>query len=295
MKLFIGLISLMLVFSVSAQNQHFFTQVNSSDNDAEEDKNGGEMDLTSTDLELSYDQGVLGIGNQDQWIGIRFTNITLPENIIIDSAYIQFTVDEEESDPAISQIYGEKTFNATAFADLDNNISSRIRTDSMLYWTIPAWNTEHDATDLQKTPNLKGIVEEIIQQPLWQSGNAMSFIFEGTGTRAAEAYDGESNLAPVLHIYYKIDYTQVSELEWWDAVKIFPNPASEQLTIDLSSLHNSQQISLNVFSADGKMLKEFKSGGGSKETLSIQELETGFYFLNIADGNLTKTLRFIKK
>lgn len=261
---------------VSQSSLHFFTQVNDSNNDAEEDKDDGGIDLTSSDIELCYDPGVIGISSKDQWVGIRFTNINIPTNAIIDSAFIQFTVDETENDPAISQIYGEKSFNSTAFADLDYNISSRTRTDTNLYWTIQAWNNTGDANDLQKSPNLKPIVEEIIAQSLWQTGNAMTFIFEGSGTRTAEAYDGESQLAPVLHIYYKEDFTSVQEnLNVPQQPVFYPNPTEGILQLDFSSFSNNDLIDFELYSLDGKKVLNQSFQGGQKSYIDLSNLSSG--------------------
>ncbi|MBC8379371.1 MAG: hypothetical protein H8E62_09360 [Planctomycetes bacterium] len=53
-----------------------------------------------------------------------------------------------------------------------------------------------------KTPDLSSIVQEIVNRASWTSGNSMVFIIEGTGERTAEAYDGESGSAALLHVEY---------------------------------------------------------------------------------------------
>jgi len=63
-----------------------------------------------------------------------------------------------------------------------------------------------------RTPNLSSIVQEIVDRPGWQSGNAMAFIITGTGCRAAESYDGESGSAPLLHVEYVDSGTQVLDV-----------------------------------------------------------------------------------
>ena len=52
------------------------------------------MDITSSDLEFVAD------GNDgDQYLGMRFTNIAVPKGAYITSAYVQFTVDEDDEAP----------------------------------------------------------------------------------------------------------------------------------------------------------------------------------------------------
>jgi hypothetical protein len=53
-----------------------------------------------------------------------------------------------------------------------------------------------------RTPNLKTIVQEVIDRPGWKLGNSIAFIITGSGNRTAESYDGTSLSAPLLHIEY---------------------------------------------------------------------------------------------
>src|SRR4026207_1827147 len=65
--------------------------ISSSANDAEE-SDAGVMSLTSTDLELVAD-GALG----NQTVGLRFTPLAVPRDVVIASAAIQFAADEAQS------------------------------------------------------------------------------------------------------------------------------------------------------------------------------------------------------
>ncbi len=54
----------------------------------------------------------------------------------------------------------------------------------------------------QRTPSLVALVQEIVDRPGWVEGNGMAFIISGSGTRVAEAVDGDPAAAPLLHIEY---------------------------------------------------------------------------------------------
>jgi hypothetical protein len=54
----------------------------------------------------------------------------------------------------------------------------------------------------QRTPDLSAVVQEIVGQPGWASGNAIAIMIAGTGTRTARAFNAAG--APVLHIEYTI-------------------------------------------------------------------------------------------
>jgi hypothetical protein len=59
-----------------------------------------------------------------------------------------------------------------------------------------------EAAEAQRTPNLAAIVQELVNQPGWSSGQALVLLITGTGERVAEAYDGEVAKAPLLHVEY---------------------------------------------------------------------------------------------
>lgn len=59
-----------------------------------------------------------------------------------------------------------------------------------------------DAGDNPTTPDLKTIVQEIVDRGDWASGQSMAFIISGTGERVAESYDGVSSSAPLLSVEY---------------------------------------------------------------------------------------------
>ncbi len=122
-------------------------RVSHDDDDAEEDvegSNSGEMYLDSSDLELTED-------GSEQEIGLRFNNITIPSNAVITSAYVQFTVDETDSESTNLTIFAEDTDNSLRFNDDDDNISDRPKTTASTSWSPAAWNNVGAAGDDQKT------------------------------------------------------------------------------------------------------------------------------------------------
>jgi hypothetical protein len=153
------------------------------------------VSLDSSDLELVDDSGV-------QTVGMRFLNVTVPPGATIVNAYVQFQVDETTSVATNLRIEAHDVDNAGVFTTSSNNISSRVRTTAFQLWTPPAWNTEGAAGVAQRTPNISNVIKEIVDRPLWVSGNALVVIITGTGKRVAEAYDGVPAAAPLLHIEY---------------------------------------------------------------------------------------------
>ena len=192
-----GLLLFFVLISLRVSAQTTITsQVSNDDDDAEERVSNGEVDVNSSDLELIRD------GN-DQLVGLRFRNINVPPGETILSAYIQFAVDETDTQTTSLIIHGEDHNNAKKFKDDDDNISDRNLTTASVAWnSIPAWNTVGQAGVDQRTPDLKSIVQEIVNRSGWSPGNNMVFIISGSGQRTAEAHDGDSSKAPILTITY---------------------------------------------------------------------------------------------
>lgn len=184
--------------SAGAFSQSIDVRISSSMDDVEEEADGT-MYTTSSDLELVAD-GTRG----NQVIGLRFTNIGIPQGAAIDAAYVQFTCDETNTNTTSVRIKGHDIDNAPAFSTSANDVSNRTRTNTSSLWEPNAWNSVGAATGNERTPELKFIIQEIVDRSGWSVGNALALIIEGTGERTAEAYDGTSSSAPLLHIEYTV-------------------------------------------------------------------------------------------
>lgn len=172
-------------------------RINNASDDAEENNSSGSMYLTSSDLELVRDTA-------DQMVGMRFTEIDIPQGATINTAYVQFTVDETSSVVTSLRISGEATHDATPFSNTIYNISARTETTANVTWTPPAWNTVGAAGINQRTPELSSIIQEIVDQAGWSSGQALALLVNGTGKRVAESYNGSRTKAPLLHVEYSM-------------------------------------------------------------------------------------------
>lgn len=162
----------------------------------------GSAYLDSSDLELVDD------AETTQIVGLRFMGVELDPSTTVMRAYVQFTVDEATSDPASLNIYGEASDNAAAFSETANTLSSRTPTTLKVAWSPAPWLEPGDAGEAQQTPDLSGVIQEIINQPGWQRGNALVIMLSGEGKRVAESFDGSSSGAAVLHIEYESSETQ---------------------------------------------------------------------------------------
>ncbi|MBN1672278.1 MAG: S8 family serine peptidase [Kiritimatiellae bacterium] len=191
-------------------------RVAASADDAEESILSGSMSLHSSDLELCRDA-------DDQIVGIRFAGLRIPRGAFIRSAYVQFQVDEASIEPTDLMVRGEATADAATFLTNANDISSRPVTQTAIGWQPPPWDTVGEAGSAQRTPDLAAVVQEIVDQPGWTSGNALALMFTGSGRRTAESYDGSAAAAPLLHVQYRIVTPSVADVR----VAASPDDAEE--------------------------------------------------------------------
>lgn len=171
-------------------------RVNSTNDDAEERVSNGVLSTGSSDLEMTEDRG------NDQYIGLRFNDIGIPQGAEVTEAYVEFTADGDASTATSLTIKGHKVANSPAFegnSNISNRLSSAPTTTSVSWSSIPSWNDN----EVHKTPELKTIIQEIVNQAGWAAGNSLSLLVNGSGARRAESYNGDAARAPRLVIKTK--------------------------------------------------------------------------------------------
>jgi len=138
----------------------------------------------------------------NQTVGMRFAGLTIPPGATIKTAYLQFKVDETNSEATSLTIQGQAIDTAPTFTTATRNISLRPKTTAAVPWTPLAWTTLDEAGPAQRTPDLYSVLQEIVNRPGWVGGNAVVLIITGTGKRVAKAYDEDHAGAPLLHVEY---------------------------------------------------------------------------------------------
>ncbi len=180
-------------------------RVATGNDDAEEHLNAG-MDLTSSDLEIPYeDEGAPA--TDEQLIGMRWS-VPLAKDAVLQKAYIEFVLKEVKGSgtndaPVNVVIEGQLAPNPPAFTSAAKNITNRPRTKAQVKWTLPPGLAVE--AKLQ-TPDVLPIIKELLSQDGWASGNAMVLIIRddkdkpSTGLRTVYTNNGAAAKAPLLHL-----------------------------------------------------------------------------------------------
>lgn len=170
---------------------------------ANQTKTAGQLDAGSSDLEF----GTESKGNDPQMVGMRFTNLNIPQGSQITKAFIQFTVDatSKNQDPCEVYIKVEDTDSANTFNPSQNfDITSRSKYADSVTWKVggTTWATVGSKSAEQATPDISELIQKIVDRGGWKSGNALSLFMHGTGTREVESFDGDAANAPLLVVQY---------------------------------------------------------------------------------------------
>lgn len=261
----------------------FKTAVSTVEDDLEEylpgpsqTKTPGSMDIGSSDLEL----GTETKDNIDpQYVGMRFTNIQIPKGATVINAFLQFTVDNtnKNTDPCELSIWAENSPNSAAFdPNIPFNLTSRPVFQDSVVWTIKpgSWATIGEKNVDQKSANIANLLNAILSQPDWTSGNAVALFVKGSGLREAESFDGSPADAPVLIVEYlpvALYKTSISSVED-DLEEYLPGP-NQTKTVG----------SMDIGSSDLEL------GTESKDHVDPQYVGLRFTNIQLPKGTLVKT------
>lgn len=118
------------------------------------------------------------------------------------------------------EIHGERTGSAQVFSHEQFNLSKRIRTATSVQWPdLPRWKR---IRELHRTPDLASIIQEIVEQSDWNTGNTIVFLIEEEGKRNAVNYNLQPAAAPRLVVQYQLYNTNDHSLH-------LDQPASHQI------------------------------------------------------------------
>ncbi|MEM7125382.1 MAG: metallophosphoesterase [Chloroflexota bacterium] len=168
-----------------------------SDQDAVEWLSNGAVEQSGHILHLGESEQ-----NQATLIGLRFTNVPIPQGAIVLSASLGFTNQRKEIHSATLHIAGEKSCSAESFDQTPHILSYRDKTSSVVTWgELEEWKYVGES---KNTADISPIVQEIVNEQGWEAGNAMAFYLWGSGSRKAVAYELQPQAATHLNITYEL-------------------------------------------------------------------------------------------
>jgi hypothetical protein len=279
--------------SVGVFSETIVKGITNGSDDVEEIARGHYMPASS---DIEFDQDLDEGSNNKEWAALRFTEVNIPKGATISVAKIQFT-SKNVYDPAYPEckVYFkiENSDNSEAFSEEETvgtqlyQVRSRVIVKDSVLWNVPQWITA-DETDIDElSPDLKKLVQAVVNCAGWTYGNAICFIISGKGTgwRNTRSYEANPAKAAKLTISYIMNYVGIPETSV-SVINIYPNPVMDQLNIQ--GLDKVKK--LVIIDITGKVWRTVNINS-DETTLNINELHPGMYFLKA--GN--QTFKFIKK
>lgn len=189
--------------------------------DAEEVLNTGQVRRGDNQITL----GVNG-NNGPQLVGLRFQGLPAINGATVTNAFLTMTARRTRSGNTNLQISAELTPNAAAISGNNGDLSARTRTASTINWNnVQAFSQNSD----YNSPDLSAVIQEIINQPTWASGNAILLMLEGSGRRDIYSYNDDPNRAVTLTVSYQtgsVSYIAILETADLNPGAILTSPGS---------------------------------------------------------------------
>lgn len=252
-------------------------------------------------------------------LGLRFVDIEVPQGAVIDSAFVVFHAHEGKSEEDVAEltIVGEATDDAITFDENGFNddflLTDRPQTEAAVEWTVAE---EWTIWQPYRTPDIASVIQEIVDRPGWESGNALALIFlpEDQGPSIfenAREFTSFENIAdpddvdpqgnpgdgtnhperrPYIQIYYQ---GTLSTAEIKDNLfRVYPNPVmNNEVKIELMTGENASVSLMNVA---GQEVRTFNVSGTSAN-LNLEGLSEGLYMLHVEQGAFVSTKRLVIK
>ncbi|TQV86396.1 PilC/PilY family type IV pilus protein [Aliikangiella coralliicola] len=136
-------------------------------------------------------------------VAFGFTGINVPRNAVITDAYIELTAGQNDTSSASMVI--KAIDDGTPALNTSMTSAAIGLTSASATWSgLPSWSQY----GVHQTPQLKDIVQEVVNRSDWNSSGDMAFVMDGTtGLRRPYTYDGSPERAAKLFISYESQYT----------------------------------------------------------------------------------------
>jgi hypothetical protein len=244
-------------------------------------------------------------------VGLRFRDLFIPKGAVIDSAFIVISSHEAKNaeDVAELNIWAEAADSAVTFNETDL-ITSRVKTNAKVNWTV---EEEWGLWTMHKTPDIKNIIQEIINRPNWKNGNAIALVIEGKNQGASDVEnarefesfeniadpedggDGQNhpNRVPELIIYYSSNgVVNTQKISLVQTLKMYPNPTQNVVNV---LLPNNENFTVEFFDLQGRLTHTETNVSGNV-LVNVSSLQTGLYMVVAKSNNSIYTNKlFIQK
>ncbi|HUR31088.1 MAG TPA: hypothetical protein VMZ69_06625, partial [Saprospiraceae bacterium] len=115
--------------------------------------------------------------------------------------YIQWVSQNTSNGPANWILQSQVSVDANTFTSKKYDISLRPRSLNVVQWSPESWIVNNTYS----SPDIRHLIQNIIDQPGWINGNNIALIMSGNGLREAWSYDGDPMKTAQLIITFETE------------------------------------------------------------------------------------------
>lgn len=142
-------------------------------------------------------QDMLWLDESERVVGIRFENIDVARGTHLAHAYLRLTPAAIASSRAALEIRAQLSGDVAGLRFADGDLSNRLRTTAHVTWSLGSWKVAGQSV---VSPDLASLMDEVLSQTNWRSGNAIMLLIRISGhDRLVDAADDNGHGAPVLY------------------------------------------------------------------------------------------------
>jgi len=156
-------------------------------------------DAEQDGVAMTLGSGTLDLGQS--MVGVRFESLKIPRKANIVSAVVRFTADATDAEHTGLTIYAEQSAFPATFTTADDDLGGRTLGSALPWPAVAPW-TSGDASAAEETPELKGLLQPLVDRPDWTDASSLVLRFDGLGHRRAVARQTGSSRAALLEVRY---------------------------------------------------------------------------------------------
>jgi hypothetical protein len=138
-----------------------------------------------------------GSESQQRLVWLRFVNVLVPHGLRVVSAKTSLYATDDDADTPELTIYGNASDDAVAPTDAAER-RALVKTAASVDWD-PGAVTEETWYD---SPDIKSVIQEIVDRPDWKSGQSIQILVENRGTVADQIQAFEDSTAKLQVVFY---------------------------------------------------------------------------------------------
>jgi len=148
---------------------------------------------------------------------------------------------------------------------------------------------------LYKSTNQGASWTEVSTTGLTNLGNVHSLTISGSKMILGGMDVNSANGAKIFISNYSDPTLSISENIFYNTVKVFPNPFTENITVDFTHGIKNETKSMKLFSVLGELISQIIINNNPSTQLELGKLSSGIYYLVIESSSEIQSIKLVKQ